>query len=197
MRKFGLTLTAVLLAVFTFAQSAQWGFDATHSTVRFSVSHMLISEVEGIFSSYSGVVKTTKADFSDAQVNFTIDVSSIDTDDADRDDHLRGEDFFDVEKYPEIRFVSKSMESLGNNKYKITGDFTLHGVTREITLDAKYGGTITDPWGNTKAGFKIKGTIDRTLWGLKYNSTMDMGGLMIGEEVDIACSFELIKKQMD
>jgi len=193
MRKLGILFAIFFLAAFAQAQSTNWGFDATHSTVRFAVSHMVISEVEGNFSKYEGTVTTSKADFSDAKIDFTIDVSSINTNDADRDDHLKNEDFFDVSKYPNISFKSKSMESVGGNKFKLTGDFTMHGVTREIILDAKYGGTITDPWGNVKAGFKISGTIDRTLWGLKYNSTMDTGGLMIGEEIDIVCKMELIK----
>lgn len=193
MRKLGLLVMAMLLAILSNAQLAEWGFDVTHSNIRFAVSHMVISEVEGNFTSYEGTVTTSKADFSDAKISFTIDVSSIDTDDKSRDDHLKGEDFFNVAKFPNIVFISKSMEKVAENKFKLTGDFTMHGVTREITLDVKYGGTITDPWGNTKAGFKITGTIDRTLWGLKYNSTMDTGGLMIGEEIDIVCKIELIK----
>jgi polyisoprenoid-binding protein YceI len=87
------------------------------------------------------------------------------------------------------------MKKVGDNKFKVTGDFTMLGVTKEVTFDVKYGGTIKDPWGNTKAGFKVTGTIDRTDWGLKYNSTMDTGGVMIGEDVDIVCNFELIKIQ--
>ncbi len=194
MRKLGLLITTLLLTFLLNAQTTNWGFDASHSTVRFAVSHMVISEVEGNFSEYEGTVTTSKSDFSDADINFTIDVSSIDTDDADRDDHLRNDDFFDVAKFPNIIFKSKSMEKISENKFEVKGDFTMHGITREITLDAKYGGTIKDPWGNVRAGFKITGTIDRTLWGLKYNSTMDTGGLMIGEEIDIVCKMELIKQ---
>ncbi len=193
MRKSGLLVMAMVMTMLSNAQLSTWGFDVSHSNVRFAVSHMVISEVEGNFSKYEGTVKTSKADFSDAEISFTIDIGSIDTDDKSRDDHLKGDDFFDVAKFPNIVFISKSMKKVGDNKFKLTGDFTMLGVTREITLDAKYGGTITDPWGNIKAGFKITGTIDRTLWGLKYNSTMDTGGLMIGEEIDIVCNIELIK----
>lgn len=193
MRKLGFLMAIMMMAALTNAQTTNWGFDASHSNVRFSLSHMVISEVEGNFGTYEGTVSTTKDDFSDAKINFTIDVNSINTDDEKRDEHLRGEDFFNVAKYPNIVFTSKSMKSLGDNKYEVSGDFTMNGVTKEITLDAKYGGTINDPWGNTKAGFKVTTTIDRTDWGLKYNSKMDTGGLMIGEEIEIVCKMELIK----
>ena len=193
MRKLGILAVVLFMSTMINAQTTNWGFDASHSTVRFAVSHMVISEVEGIFNKYEGTVTTSKEDFSDAEVNFTIDVNSIDSDDEKRDDHLRGEDFFNVAKNANIVFKSKSMKTVGKNKYEVTGDFTMNGVTKEITMDAKYGGTVNDPWGNTKAGFKVTGTIDRTEWGLKYNSTMDTGGLMLGEEVDIVCNFELIK----
>lgn len=193
MRRLGLLVSAILLVVITNAQTTNWNIDASHSNVRFSVSHMVISEVEGNFTKFEGTVATSKEDFSDAVVSFTIDVSSVNTNDADRDDHLKGEDFFNVDKNPSIIFKSTSMEKVGENKFKVTGDFTMNGVTKEITLNAKYGGTINDPWGNTRAGFKISGTIDRTLWGLKYNSKMDTGGLMIGEEIEIVCKIELVK----
>lgn len=194
MRKLGILTAAIFMALITQAQPTNWEFDASHSNIRFAVSHMVISEVEGNFGKYEGKVTASESNFSDAKVDFTIVVNSINTDDEDRDAHLRNEDFFNTEKYPEINFKSTSMKSVGNNKYKLTGEFTMMGVTKKITLDVKYNGTITDPWGNTKAGFKISGTIDRTDWGLKYNSTMDTGGLMIGEEVDIVCNIELIKK---
>jgi polyisoprenoid-binding protein YceI len=195
MRKLGLTMVAILMVALTYAQTANWGFDQSHSNVRFSVSHMVISEVEGNFTDFEGTVTSNKADFSDASIVFSIIVGSIDTDDEKRDEHLRGGDFFNVEKFPTIKFKSTSMEKVGDNKFKVTGDFTMLSVTKEVTFDVKYGGTIKDPWGNTKAGFKVTGTIDRTDWGLKYNSTMDTGGVMIGEDVDIVCNFELIKIQ--
>ena len=194
MKRLGLLVTAILLVVISNAQTTNWDIDASHSNVRFAVSHMVVSEVEGTFTKFEGKLSTSKVDFSDAEVNFTIDVSSINTNDTDRDDHLKGEDFFNVEKNPTITFKSKKMEKVGENKYQLTGNFTMNGVTKEITMDAKYGGTINDPWGNTRAGFKITGSIDRTQWGLKYNSTMDTGGLMLGEEIEIVCKIELIKK---
>jgi len=149
--------------------------------------------VSGQFQEYEGTVVTTKEDFSDAKIDFSITVKSIDTDNEDRDNHLRSADFFDVEKYPKITFSSKEIKKVGEHQYQLIGNLTLHGVTKEVILDAKYGGTIKDPYGNVKAGFKITGVIDRTDFGLKYNSVMDAGGMMIGEEVTIICKVELIK----
>jgi len=193
MKRIGILMLAIFSIAIVSAQSTVWSFDQSHSNVRFSLSHMVISEVEGNFAKYEGSVSTTKDDFSDASVNFKIDVNSINTNDEKRDAHLKNEDFFNTPKYPSIEFNSKSMKKVGDNKYKLTGDFTMMGVTKEVTFDLKYNGTIDDPWGNTKAGFKVSGNIDRTDWGLKYNSTMDTGGLMIGEEVEIVCNFELKK----
>lgn len=190
-------ISAVLLitALSVSAQKTKWSFDKTHSKVQFDISHMVISEVSGRFQKYEGTVLADKDDFSDAKIDFSIDVKSIDTDDEKRDQHLRSPDFFDAAKYPKITFKSKSMKKVGENKYKLTGDFTLHGVKKTIELDVVYGGTVKDPYGNIKAGFKVTGVINRTDFGLKYNSIIDSGGLMIGEEVTITCKFELIKQK--
>lgn len=194
MKKTTLILSLLLLAMFSAkAQETKWTFDKTHSKIQFDVTHMVISEVSGQFGDYEGTVLVNNADFSDAQINFSIDVKSIDTDDEGRDKHLRSPDFFDAAKYPKITFMSKSMKKIDENLYKLTGDFTLRGVTKEITLDVKYGGTVNDPWGNIKSGFKITGVINRTDFGLEYNSVLDTGGLMIGEEITITCKVELLK----
>lgn len=194
MKKTILILSILFLAIISVsAQETKWNFDKAHSKIQFDVVHMVISEVSGQFQEYEGTVLTSKEDFSDAKIDFSIDVKSIDTDNEDRDKHLRSADFFDVEKYPKITFLSKKMKKVGKNQYKLTGDFTLHGVTKEVTLDAKYGGTVKDTYGNIKAGFKITGVINRTDFGLKYNSIMDTGGLMIGEDITITCKVELIK----
>ncbi len=193
MKQLKLLISAILLTGLANAQITNWEFDTSHSNVRFAVSHMVISEVEGNFSDFEGSVVSSETDFSDAEIKFTIDVSSIDTDSENRDEHLLNEDFFDVAKFPTIDFISSSMKKISGNKFKLIGNLTMHGVTKEIILDAKHGGTIKDPWGNTKAGFKVTGIIDRTLWNLNYNSTMDTGGLMIGEEIEIVCNIELKK----
>lgn len=194
MKKLSILLSLVLIASLgMYAQKTTYGFDKAHTNVRFSIAHMVISEVDGNFSDFDGKVVTSKEDFTDADISFKINVESINTDDAKRDEHLRSPDFFDVANNPEITFESKSMEKISEKEYKLTGDLSMNGKTKSVTLDVKYGGTIVDPWGNTKAGFKITGTINRLDWGLKYNSVMDSGGLLIGEEVDIVCNVELIK----
>lgn len=194
MKKTILVLAVAFSGLAVNAQTTEWNADPSHSRVRFTVEHLLISEVEGRFDKYEGSVLSDKSDFSDAKVEFTITTSSVNTGDEKRDAHLKGSDFFDSEKYPTITFKSKTMKKVGENKYKVTGDYTMHGVTKELIFDVKYGGTVKDPWGNTKAGFKVTGTIDRTEFGLKYNSTLDTGGLMIGEEIEITCNLEMIKK---
>lgn len=195
MKKISLLIVALIASEVIFAQTTKWSFDPAHSSIQFSISHLVISEVTGNFKSYEGTVLSDKADFSDAKINFTIKVNSIDTDNEKRDQHLAGADFFDTEKYPEITFKGKSLKKVSGNKYKLTGSLTMHGVTKTIELDVKYGGTVKDPWGNTKAGFKITGTINRYDFGLKYNSTLEAGGLMLGEEVELVCNIELAKQK--
>jgi polyisoprenoid-binding protein YceI len=192
MKKISL-LFALLAVTFASAQTV-WNFDKAHSSVHFSVKHMVISEVEGQFTKFDGDIKTTKDDFSDAKINFTVAINSVSTDNEKRDNHLKGADFFDVAKYPTMTFVSTSVEKISDGKYNLKGNLTLHGVTKPITLKMTYGGTIKDPWGNTRAGLKVSGTINRVDFGLKYNSTMEAGGLLIGEDVNISCKVELIKK---
>lgn len=187
---------SIVIALFSVAfvqAQTTWNIDPSHSSIRFAVDHMVISEVEGIFSTYEGSVIATKADFSDAKINFTVDVNSVNTDNAKRDAHLRGADFFETEKYPKMTFVSTSVVKTGTGKYNLKGKLTLHGVTKEITLAMTYGGTTKDPWGNTKAGLKVTGVINRTDFGLKYNSVLEAGSLMIGEEVTITAKVELAK----
>ncbi len=195
MKKTVLFLSILFLVIHSVSaqEGSKWGFDKAHSKIQFDVDHMVISEVSGQFQIYEGTVVTSKGDFTDAKIDFSIDVKSIDTDNEGRDKHLRSKDFFDVEKYPKIIFSGKEIKKVGDNRYQLTGDYTMLGVTKEITLDVKYGGTVKDPYGNIKAGFKITGIINRTDFGLKYNSIMDSGGMMIGEEVTITCKIELIK----
>jgi len=174
--------------------TTQWGFDASHAKVGFKISHFGISETEGKFTKFDGTVISSQPDFSDSEIDFTIDVSSINTEDAQRDIHLRSADFFDVENFPSIVFKSKSIRTVEKNKYKLTGDLTMHGITKEIILHADYRGTVVDPFNNTKAGFKIRGEVDRTKFGLVWNGLLATGGMLIGHEVHIEVNIELIKK---
>jgi len=192
MKKISL-LFALLTVTFASAQTV-WNFDKAHSSVHFTVKHMVISEVEGQFTKFDGEIKTTKNDFSDAKISFTVAINSVSTDNEKRDNHLKSADFFDVAKYPNMTFVSTSVEKISDGNYNLKGNLTIHGVTKPITLKMTYGGTIKDPSGNTRAGLKVSGTINRINFGLKYNSTMEAGGLVIGENVNISCKVELIKK---
>lgn len=184
-----------LLANSAYAQTTKWGIDASHAKIGFSVSHFGISETEGKFTRFDGTVLSDKPDFSDAKISFTIDVSSINTEDTKRDEHLRSADFFDVAKYPSIVFTGRSFKSVGKNRYKLTGSITMHGVSKDITLDVLYRGTVPkDPFGNTKAGFKITGVIDRTKFGLTWNGVLAGGELLVGDNVNLDIDIELIKK---
>jgi len=162
-----LSIVIALLSVALVQAQTTWNIDPSHSSIRFAVDHMVISEVEGIFSKYEGSVIATKDDFSDAKINFTVDVNSVNTDNAKRDEHLRSADFFETEKFPKMTFVSSSVTKTGTGKYNLKGKLTLHGVTKDIALMMTYGGTTKDPWGNTKAGLKVTGVINRTDFGLK------------------------------
>ncbi|HHC78371.1 MAG TPA: polyisoprenoid-binding protein [Flavobacteriia bacterium] len=191
---FILFITVAIYQTNSFAQTVKWGYDASHAKVSFSISHFGISETEGKFTKFDGIVLSDKPDFSDAKFNFIIDVSSINTEDAKRDKHLKSADFFDIEKYPSITFKSKTFKSVGKNKYKLTGLLTMHGVTKPITLDVIYKGTVIDPYKNTKAGFKISGVLDRTAFGLVWNGNLSTGELLVGNEVTLDINIELIKK---
>lgn len=193
--KINMFLLTLLLSVLTVSAQTKWSFDKSHSEIGFSVSHMVISDVEGQFHDYEGTVETNGDNWENAKVNFTINVASIDTDNEDRDKHLRSDDFFNAEKYPHITFVSKSMKKVGENKYELTGDFTMLDVTKEVTLNVTHRGTVTDPWGNTRAGFKIEGSVDRMDYGIKWDKTLDTGGLVAGNEVTFKINVELIKQK--
>ncbi len=184
----------ILASAAVFAQKSEWSFDKAHSQVKFTVTHMLISEVDGHFKSFDGKVITNGNDFTDAEISFEIETKSIDTDNEKRDNHLRSDDFFNAEKFPKISFKSKSLKKTGNNKYKLVGDFTIRDITKEVVLDVTQGGVVKDGYGNEKAGFKITGTINRFDYNLKWNAFMETGGMVVGEDVDIACNIQLVKK---
>ena len=194
MKKLSILLAVVLITSFGVKAQDVWKFDAVHSQIKFNVEHLVISEVSGHFKTFDGEVKASNEDFSGSEVSFSIDVKSIDTDNEKRDGHLKSDDFFNAEQFPSITFEGKSMEKVDDKNYKLTGDLTIRDVTRTVELAVKYGGTIQDPYGNTKAGFKITGNISRFDYGLKWNAAMEAGGLVVGEDVEIVCNVEL-KKQ--
>ena len=170
-----------------------WDIDVSHSAIHFHVRHMVISKVHGRFAKWAGAVELDPADLTRSSVKVTIDAASIDTQVADRDAHLRSADFFDVAKYPELTFASKKVEKAGDG-YRVTGDLTLHGVTKEVVLEAEFAGTGKDPWGNERAGFSAKAAIDRRDFGLTWNAALEAGGVLVGEKVEIAIELEAVKR---
>ena len=190
MKQFILAATALLfITASSFAQTQTWKADKVHSKVGFSVSHLVVSEVEGKFSDYDATL-TTDAKGKLEKVEAVIKTASINTDNADRDKHLKSDDFFAAEKYPELTFVSKSIKASGKNGYKITGDLTMRGVTKSVTLDTKFNGQIKDPWGNTKSGWVATTTVNRFDYGLQWNKAVEAGGLVVGKEVTISLKME-------
>jgi polyisoprenoid-binding protein YceI len=185
-----------LIFLFTSSLFAQttWTVDKSHSKVGFSVNHLVITDVDGYFKDYDAQITTEGDDFSKTQIDFTIKTNSIFTDNKDRDNHLRSDDFFNAEKYPDMIFKGKSMKKVGDKKYKLIGDFTIRDVTKQIVLDVTYNGTVKDPWGNTKSGFKVTGEIDRFDYNLKWNKAIETGSLVVGKEVELVIDLQLIKK---
>lgn len=186
-----------LVALFVFgtvsSSAATWKADKVHSQIAFEVSHLVISSTDGKFNDYDVTVIANKEDFSDAKIEVNIKTASVDTDNEKRDGHLRSDDFFAAEQHPDMKFVGKSMKSNGKNKYKLTGDLTIRGITKEVVLDVEYKGTTT-AWGTTKAGFEITGEINRFDFGLKFDKTLETGGLVVGETVEIEIDLELDKQ---
>ena len=181
-----------LLIVLSAAQT-KWNFDGAHSNVGFSIDHMVISEVEGTFGTFTGTLESPSDDFKNAKITFEIDPASITTGNAKRDGHLKAKDFFNVEVFKTISFVSSSFTHVKGKKFKLVGEFTMHGVTKTVELDVKHNGTIKDPWGNTRAGFKVTGELNRADFGLTYGKVMEAGGLMVGHEVTLNINLEVTK----
>lgn len=176
----------------SFAQAVKtWNVDKMHSAVKFSVSHLVISEVDGSFKIFDGKMVAAKEDFTDAKINFTVDVTSINTDNVNRDGHLKSDDFFNAEKFPNMTFVSTSFKKKSGSTYELTGNLTIRDVTKKVTFAVKYGGTAKDPYGNTKAGFKATGSINRLAYGLKWNNLTEAGGAVVGEDVDLTVNLEM------
>ena len=172
-----------------FAQST-WNVDPVHSNVRFTVSHLVISEVEGSFKKFNGTLQSAKPDFSDAKINFTVDVNSINTDNEGRDKHLKGDDFFNADQYPQMSFQGTSFRKISGNEYELKGNLTIRNVTKPATFKVTYGGTVKDPWGNIKAGFKASGSINRFDYGLKWNTLTEAGGAVVGKDIAIDLRLE-------
>ena len=174
-------------------QETKWVIDPTHSKVGFKVKHLMISNVLGSFREFEGKVTTEGNDFATARILFSLSAASIDTEVADRDAHLKSPDFFDAEKFPKLVFVGNELKDLGDDLYELTGDLTIKDVTRPVILQAEFGGVMTDPWGNVKAGFSVSGKINRKDFGLNWNAALEAGGVLVGEEVKLSADIELAK----
>jgi polyisoprenoid-binding protein YceI len=170
-----------------------WNIDAAHSGINFSVRHMVVSKVRGRFAKYTGELRLDESDLTSSTLTVEIDATSIDTGVTQRDDHLRSEDFLDAQKYPVLRYESRRIEKVSDERYRVDGDLTIRGVTRNVRLDVEYGGRAVDPWGNERVGFTARAAIDRKDFGLAWNQVLEAGGVLVGERIDIDIELEAVK----
>ena len=178
-----------------FAETTGWDLDPSHSEVGFSVRHMMVSNTKGKFQKFSGALNLDEKDPTKSTVEVSVDVASIDTNDEKRDQHLRSPDFFEAEKFPQITFKSKSIKKAGKG-FKVVGDLTMHGVTKEVTLDVEsLSATVKDPWGNEKRGLVAKGKINRHDFKVSWNKALDAGGVVVGDDVTLTIEAEFTKKK--
>ncbi len=172
---------------------ASYSIDTTHSEISFTVRHMMFAKVRGQFKAWSATLDYDAASPAQSKVEIAIDTASIDTREAQRDGHLRSDDFFSAEKFPKITFVSKRIEAVGSGQYKLTGDLTIRDVTRPVTLDVEQTGAGKDPWGNARLGFTAKGAIQRSDWGLKWNQALEAGGVLVSDKVEIDVEVQVVQ----
>jgi len=170
-----------------------WNIDATHSSINFTARHMVISKVRGRFDRYEGTLELDE-DLSRSNVAVSIDAASIDTGTAQRDEHLRSPDFFDVEKFPKLVFRSTRVEVISKDHLRVTGALTIRDVTREVTLDVETAGQGKDPWGNERVGFVAKTSLDRKDFGLTWNQVLEAGGVLVGDRIDVELDVQAVKK---
>ncbi len=193
MRRLLVVGLGLLLSMPAFAST--WELDPSHTSVQFAVSHLMVSTVRGTFNRTSGTVNLDEADSTKSSVEATIDVASIDTREAKRDEHLKGPDFFDIAKFPTITFKSKAISSPGADKFRIVGDVTIHGVTKEIALEASGSPKpFKDPFGKTRLGGAVSGKLNRKDFGMTWNKNLDSGGVVVGDEITITIDVEMVKK---
>ncbi len=178
----------------TATQLPVWAIDAAHSSIGFTVRHMVVSRVRGRFTRWTGTIAMDERDPTGAHIEISIDAASVDTGVEQRDAHLRSQDFFHVERFPAMTFRSSRIERDGGDRYRVTGDLTMHGLTRPVTLEVEYAGSAKDPWGGVRAGFSARGTVDRKDFGLTYNQVLETGGVLVGEKVEIDIEVEAVEQ---
>jgi polyisoprenoid-binding protein YceI len=171
-----------------------WVIDPSHSEIAFKVKHLMISNVKGHFGEFSGQLVSDGNDFSTSEINFQINPASISTGAADRDGHLKSPDFFDVENYKEITFTSGKLSKVSDDEYALSGNLTIKGISKPVKLEVEFGGLMTDPWGNQKAGFSLNGKVNRKDFGLTWNAALEAGGVLVGDEIRISSEVQLLKQ---
>lgn len=176
------------------ATLTKWSIDPMHSEVQFKVKHLVISTVSGFFKSFEGTVETDSDDFENADISFSIDINSIDTNQTQRDEHLKGAEFFDAATYPKITFKSTSLTKTGDDEYELKGNLTIKDQTKPVSLKVEYGGSTADFYGNTKAGFEITGKINRKEFGLTWDGITEAGSVVIGEDIKLTINAQLTKQ---
>lgn len=178
----------------TDVKTTTWAIDPTHSELTFKVKHLMITNVKGEFRKFDATIHSEGDDFSNATVTVTIDADSIDTNNRDRDGHLKSADFFDVENHKEIGFKGTGFIKLDDYNYQLKGILGIKGINREVNLDVEFGGFIKDPFGNEKTGFSVSGKFNRKDWGLNWNAALETGGVMVSEEVRIQGEVQFVKQ---
>ncbi|RTL56281.1 MAG: polyisoprenoid-binding protein [Sphingobacteriales bacterium] len=174
-------------------KKTKWTIDPTHSQVQFKVKHLMITTVTGSFNEFESTVETSSDDFADAQVSFTAKTASVNTGNEQRDGHLQGDDFFNAEKYPELKFNSTRITKKDDENLELEGDLTIRDITKKVKLAVEFGGVMTDPWGNVKAGFTVTGKISRKEFGLSWNAVTEAGGVVVSDDVKIHSELQYIK----
>lgn len=173
---------------------ATYKIDAAHSEINFKVKHLMITNVTGSFTKFDATMESSAPDFSDAKISFEADVNSISTNNEQRDGHLKSDDFFNAAEFPKLSFVSTSIQKKTENTFALNGDLTIRSITKPVTLNVEFGGNMTDPWGQEKAGFEITGSINRKDFDLKWSATTEAGGIVVSDEVKLQLAVQMIKQ---
>ncbi len=177
------------------SEKTNWAIDQAHSEISFKVKHLMITNVKGVFKDFSASVTTAGNDFKTSEIEFSLNPASIDTGAPDRDNHLKGADFFDVENYSRLSFSGKKAEKTGTNgDYVLYGDLTIKDVTKPVKLNVEFSGSMKDPWGNEKAGYTLTGKINRKDWGLNWNAALEAGGVLVSDDVTLSADVQLVKQ---
>lgn len=188
------TLIAIAVMTSAFVANAQnWKVDPSHTKITFNTKYLVISDVEGEFKDFEGTFTSSKPDWTDLKTNISVKVASISTNNEMRDNHLKSDDFFNSEKFPTITFVSSGVKMIEKNKYVLQGKLTIRDVTKDVEVPLVYSGTVKDPWGNIKAGFKATGKIDRKDYNLKYSNAAATGEAVVSDDVEFTINAVLIK----